>query len=64
MNKLHLLNKRANLERYVFVSVETNDKVIEGYFMKLLNDKILVKTETEDEEIEINKIKNLSILKV
>lgn len=64
MNKIQLLNKRAILERYVLVSVETQDKVIEGYFMKLDDDKILVKTETDDEEIEIKTLKNITILKV
>ena len=64
LNKMELLNKRANLERYVLVSVETIDKVIEGYFMKLLDKSIIINSEDEEIEVLFKEIKDIIILKV
>lgn len=64
MNKIELLNKRASLERYVLVSVETVDKVVEGFFMKSVDNIIIINTEEGKNEIFINDIKDITIIKV
>lgn len=64
MNKMELLNKRASLGRYVYVSVDVNDKVLEGYFMKLNNSSVILNIDDEEIEISINDINNITIIKV
>ncbi len=63
-NKMELLNKRARLGRYVFVSVEIEGKVYEGYFMRLLSNSIILNVGEEEMEIPINDIRDIIILKV
>lgn len=63
-NKLELLSKRAKLGRYVFVTVETLDQVLEGYFMKLLEEAIILNMNDQEHKILISDIKEITILKV
>jgi hypothetical protein len=63
-NKLELLSKRAKLGRYVFVTVETFDQVLEGYFMELLEEAIILNMNDQEHKILISDIKEITILKV
>ncbi len=63
-NKLELLSKRAKLGRYVFVTVETLDQVLEGYFMELLEEAIILNMNDQEHKILISDIKEITILKV
>ncbi|QVK17220.1 hypothetical protein KHQ81_10010 [Mycoplasmatota bacterium] len=64
MNKMVLLNKRANLGRYVLVSIEKNNQSIECYFIKLLEKSIIVSIEDKEQEILMQDIEDIIILKV
>ena len=63
-NKLELLSKRAKLGRYVFVTVETFDQVLEGYFKELLEEAIILNMNDQEHKILISDIKEITILKV
>ncbi len=63
-NKLELLNKRAKLGRYVFVSIQIKEDEIEGYFKQLLEKEIIVTVADKDETILISDIDEIIILKV
>jgi len=63
-NKMELLNKRAKLGRFVLVSVETFDYAIEGYFIQLHEESILIRVDEEEKEISLQDIKDIIIIKV
>lgn len=64
INKMELLNKRAKLGRFVLISIETINQTIEGFFTKLLENSIMVAVEDEEQEILIQEIQDIIILKV
>lgn len=63
-NKLELLNKRAKLGRYVYVSIQIKEDNVEGYFKQLLEKEIILSIEEKDETISISDIDEIIILKV
>ncbi len=64
MNKIDLLNKRALLGRYVQVSVETKEKIIEGYFLNKLANEIVLRDKELEVTVPFEEIKEILIIKL
>ncbi|MDF2700236.1 MAG: hypothetical protein K0Q49_1792 [Haloplasmataceae bacterium] len=63
-NKIRLLTKRALLNRYVLVAIVLIDGEIEGLFKNSNNTNIVLETNGEDNNISIDEIEDIRIIRV
>jgi len=63
-NKLRLLNRRAELGRYVLVSLKTHDSIYEGLFKGIEDNELMIEVNDTNVRIGIDEVMEVIILRV